>query len=181
LYTVQTYTVTASIEALASTPCAEFQVVMPLNVNNRYIRCQRGTFATPGSAPPWDLLAGASIDPATKKALSFAAVSCWFPYAPRQDPAAIRITFTLLDEERLPHSGSNVEVSSGGASAKLSPSAILTLTPTMAFHSSGNLVIRWLSKATPPYNNYSNRFFLIVDAGPAYGQTEFWLDVWDWS
>jgi hypothetical protein len=92
----------------------------------------------------------------------------------------IPITFTLLDETRSPHSGSNVEVTASGGTAKLSPSATLNVTPP-ASPGSGSISINWLSKATPPYNNYSNRFFLVVDAGPAYGRTEFWLDVWNWS
>jgi hypothetical protein len=37
----------------------------------------------------------------------------------------------------------------------------------------------WNSRG--PHTGYSNRFFLIVDAGCQYGQTEFWLDVWNWS
>lgn len=183
-YTVQTYTVTARIPYLSGQPCSEFEVVLPLNVNTRYIRCQR-TFGVAGSAPPWDesanALASATVNATTFSA--FVGMSCWFPYPPDQAPAAITITFTLLDESRLPHSGSNVEVASGGATAKLSPSATLNVTPASAFagSSGSNLSISWLSKATPPYNNYSNRFFLVIDAGPAYGQTEFWLDVWNWS
>ena len=184
LYSVQTYTVTASIEYLSSDPCAEFQVVVPLNVNNRYIRCQR-TFGVSGSAPPWDesanALASATVNPLNSpppSGLSLVLMSCWFPYPVGQGPAPIPITFTLLDENRSPHSGSNVEVSSGGAAAKLSPSATLNVTPTPAFGST-NLTINWLSQG--PRNNYSNRFFLVIDAGPAYGQTEFWLDVWNWS
>jgi len=183
VYTVQTYTITASIPYLSTAPCAEFEVVLPLNVNNRYIRCQR-SFGVAGSKPPWDESGLAS---ATVNALnsppppgpSLVGMSCWFPYPPGQTPTPIPITFTLLDENRLPHSGSNVEIASGGAKAKLSPAAILTVTPSTGFSSSTNLSINWLSKG--PRNDYSNRFFLVIDAGPAYGQTEFWLDVWYWS
>jgi hypothetical protein len=185
VYTVQTYTITARIEYLSSDPCAEFEVVLPLNVNNRYIRCQR-SFGVAGSKPPWDEsqngLASATVNALNSPppaAPSFVGMSCWFPYPPGQAPAPIPITFTLLDENRLPYSRSNVEVASGGAKAKLSPSATLTVTPTPAFSSSTNVSIQWLS--TGPRNDYSNRFFLVIDAGPAYGQTEFWLDVWNWS
>jgi hypothetical protein len=185
VYTVQTYTITARIEYLSSQPCAEFDVVLPLNVNNRYIRCQR-SFGVAGSKPPWDesenALASATVNALNSpppSGLSYVGMSCWFPYPPGQAPAAIPIRFTLLDENRLPHSGSNVEVASGGATAKLSPSATLTVMPTAAFSSSTNVSINWLSKG--PRNEYSNRFFLVIDAGPAYGRTEFWLDVWNWS
>ncbi len=184
LYTVQTYTITASIESLSSEPCAEFEVVLPVNVNNRYIRCQR-SFGVAGSKPPWDEtengLASATVNALNSPppaGLSYVGMSCWFPYPPGQVPAPIPIKFTLLDENRLPHSASNVEVASGGATAKLSPSATVIVRPTGAF-SSINVSINWLSKG--PHNEYSNRFFLVIDAGPAYGRTEFWLDVWNWS
>ena len=184
-YTVQTYTVTASIADLSSEPCAESEVVLPVNVNSRYIRCER-TFGVAGSKPPWDEsqngLASATVNALNSpppSGLSYVGMSCWFPYPPGQTPAPIPIMFTLLDENRLPHSGSNVEVTSSGGKAKLSPSATLTVTPAAAFSSSTNVSINWLSKG--PRNEYSNRFFLVIDAGPAYGQTEFWLDVWNWS
>jgi hypothetical protein len=184
-YTVQTYTVTASIADLSSEPCAEFEVVLPVNVNSRYIRCER-TYGLAGSKPPWDEsqngLASATLNALNSPppwGLSYVGMSCWFPYPPGQAPAPIPIMFTLLDENRLPHSGSNVEVTSSGGKAKLSPSATLTVTPAAAFSSSTNVSINWLSKG--PRNEYSNRFFLVIDAGPAYGQTEFWLDVWNWS
>ncbi|MBV8809682.1 MAG: hypothetical protein JO033_13500 [Acidobacteriaceae bacterium] len=185
VYTVQTYIITASIDSLSSEPCAEFEVVLPLNVNNRYIRCQR-SFGVAGSKPPWDEtengLASATVNALNSPppaGLSYVGMSCWFPYPPGQAPAPIPIKFTLLDENRLPHAASNVEVASGGATAKLSPSATLIVTPTGAFSSSTNVSINWLSKG--PRNEYSNRFFLVIDAGSAYGQTEFWLDVWNWS
>lgn len=183
---LQTYVLTATVSYLASTPCSEYQVAVPLNVVNRYIRCQRASFATPGSWPPWDTqqLSGVTINAAFTKsppsALPFATFSCWFPYLPGESPVAVPVRFTLLDEDRLPYTANNVLIGTSVTSAKLTPSTVLNVTPATAYNPNGSdFTLQWLSSG--PHNEFSNRFFLVVDAGCAYGRTEVWLDVWNWS
>jgi len=67
----------------------------------------------------------------------------------------------------------------GSASVRLSPSGTLTFTPARNYTTSANVTLTWLGPG--PQKNYSNRFFLAIDAGCAYGRTEVWLDVWNWS
>jgi hypothetical protein len=177
---LQTYTVSAKLQSPSNNPCSDYEVESPLNISERFLRCQK-SFASPGTPPPWDSLAGASInaDPTLPgSGLSAAVVSCWFPYLASEPTATVPITFTLLDENRLPHAGSNVVISVNGTNVSLNPSATTPVTLGRSYGSSA-FTVYWYSKG--PYTGYSNRFYLIVNAGCQYGQTEFWLDVWNWS
>jgi hypothetical protein len=178
---LQTYTVRARLQSPSNNPCSDYEVEAALNTANRYLRCQKGSFSSPGTAPPWDSLAGTSInaDPTLPgSGLSAAGVSCWFPYLDTEPIATVPMKFTLLDENRLPHTGSNVVISVNGTNVSLNPSASAAVTLSRSYGSSG-FTVHWYSKG--PHTGYSNRFYLIVNAGCQYGQTEFWLDVWNWS
>jgi hypothetical protein len=181
----QTYAVTAKIPALSDNACSESEVTVSLNVENRYLRAQRvPALSAPGSSPPWDDLAGVQINAAggnvePKNLRQYAGFSCWFPYLPGETPTPIRVQFTLLDENRVPFTGRNVMLLAGSASVRLSPSGTLTFTPARNYTTSANVTLTWLGPG--PQKNYSNRFFLAMDAGCAYGRTEVWLDVWNWS
>jgi hypothetical protein len=178
---LQTYTVSAKLQPPSNNPCLDYEVESPLNISERFLRCQRIVFSAPGTAPPWDSLAGTSINADTSlpgSGLSGAGVSCWFPYLENEPTATVPITFTLLDENRLPHAGSDVVISVNGANVALNPSATTQVTLDRSYTNSG-FTVAWKSKGS--YTGYSNRFYLIVNAGCQYGQTEFWLDVWNWS
>jgi hypothetical protein len=183
---VQTYSIRATLAAQSGDPCSDHEVTVPLNVKNRFLRLQRN-FAAVGPSPPWDPLAGAQInaDSALPPAnvVNFIGLSCWFPYVQGESPSSIPIKFTLLDENRMPHVGSEVVIAAPALSANsvtLSPSATLNVTPGASnVPLSPTLSVQWNSKG--PHNEYANRFFLIADGGCKFGQTEFWLDVWNWS
>jgi hypothetical protein len=184
---LQTYTVRASLPTTSSEVCANYEVEQPLNITQRFIRCQRasGSTATPGPAPAWDRLAGATINadpsqPTDGNKLDSVQFSLWFPYLDNETAVRVPVTFTLLDENRQPYAGSNVQIISlqGLSPTTLKPSAkgnlLLQRGPVPAVCS-----LSWKSKG--PVTGYSNRFYLIVDAGCLYGQTEFWLNVYNWS
>jgi hypothetical protein len=184
---VQSYIVRASLPTTSDDVCTSHEVEMPLNITQRVIRCQRTSAAAPGPAPTWDRLAGASINadlsrPVDKVKFDSAQFSLWFPYVSGETPVTVPVTFTLLDENRQPYARSNVLILSlqGLSPTLLKPSAkgnvLLPGTPNSI---GGGVTLFWKSKG--PVTGYSNRFYLIVDAGCKYGQTEFWLDVWNWS
>lgn len=185
---VQSYTVRASLPTTLDDVCTSHQVEMPLNITQRVIRCQRANTAsgaTPGPAPKWDRLAGATINadpsrPTEGGKLDFVQFTVWFPYLDSEETVRVPVTFTLLDENRQPYGRSNVQFISiqGIPPTTLKPSAKGNLTLARSpLPAVGTL--SWKSKG--PATGYSNRFYLIIDAGCKYGQTEFWLDVWNWS
>lgn len=184
---LQTYTVRATLPSASNEVCANYEVEVPLNITQRFIRCQRSSTGTAGPAPPWDSLAGATInaDPSlpgggskSDSVLTF----LWFPYLDSEPTAKVPVTFTLLDENRQPYARSNVQLISfqGLPPSTLKPSATGTLTlPRSPGGTLAGVNLTWKSKG--PATGYSNRFYLIVNAGCQYGQTEFWLDVYNWS
>jgi len=181
---LQSYRVRASLPTTSSQPCSDFEVEMPLNIEERFLHCQREpSQAVPGPAPRWDELAGASINanrnlPPERIPIT-APISIWFPYLTGEQQVPIPVTFTLLDENRQPHVGSEVFISTNEGLLPLKPSATGTVTPAKKRESDSRYGVIWQSPG--PETGYSNRFILIVDAGCKYGQTEFWLDVWNWS
>jgi hypothetical protein len=185
---VQTYLVRAKLTPPSTLPCSDYQVEAPLNIMNRFIRCQRFRTAE-GTAPPWDMLAGATIkadidDPRAPTGGSLLLAVLWFPYVSNEQPQTVPVTFTLLDENRQPYSRSDVELIVTNTERKfLAPSCTLNvriLTQEQAQNTqNGSIAIHWNSKGR--HTGYSNRFYLLVDAGCQFGQTEFWLDVFNWS
>jgi hypothetical protein len=111
----------------------------------------------------------------------YAWCTVWFPFRGNEHRVAVPVTITLLDENRQPYAGSDTSmVTERGQLVALRPSATVTLTLTESYHPEVmSFQFRWLSKGPP--TGYSNRFYLMVDAGCQYGQTEFWLDVFNWS
>ena len=183
---LQTYAVSARLPSgdEVTNGCTDYNVQVPLNIEERYIRCQRlGVLAIPGSSPPWDDLAGVTLHadavPGQHSRLKTAFFALWFPYAPGEEPGRIQITFTLLNENRQPHSTSNVTVSLDSGTTQLRPSARGGRTPGRSYASSTSVILTWNSKG--PSTGYSNRFYLTLDAGCRFGQTEVWLDVWNWA
>ena len=136
-------------------------------------------------APPWDTakLAGVTLHadaaPGQTRELKLAVFSFWFPYDPGENPAPVSLTFTLLNENREPHATSNVTVSVDSGTVTLRPTARGTRTPGRAYSDGRVFFLTWNSKGRS--TGYSNRFYLVVDAGCRFGQTEIWLDVWNWS
>jgi hypothetical protein len=183
---IKTYTVSAKLSKLQSAsnnPCSDYEVEAPLNITERFIRCQAPALLyKPAPAPPWDPLAGAGINADMSlppKNIGFVAgATCWFPYLASEPTATVPVTITLLDENRQPYSGSNVTLSLNGKSFPLKPS-VTGMVTLQRSRGTVTFSVLWLSKG--PYTGYSNRFYLIVNAGCQYGQTEYWLDVWNWS
>jgi hypothetical protein len=166
--------------------CSDYEVEVPLDINQRFIRCQRlkPPFAIAGTAPPWDSLAGATINAnpslGGKGTSNNTKVSLWFQYLAGEPPAAVPVTFTLLDENRQPYARSDVRLFAPTGAPTLKPSATVTLTLASGFEGGSSLLaLVWNSKGR--YTGFSNRFYLILNAGCQYGQTELWLDVWNWS
>jgi hypothetical protein len=182
---LQSYTVRATLESDSSHPCSDYEVEVPLNVAERFLRCQRDPSHTPpGSAPAWDPLAGATVNanpslPGGGSKTYVAALSLWFPYLVGEQRVPVPVTFTLLDENRQPHASSEVVIATNEGLLPLKPSATGTVTLATSREANTRYGLMWRSEG--PHSGYSNRFFLIVDAGCHYGQTEFWLDVWNWS
>jgi len=184
---LETYTVSARLlpQGEATNGCTDYRVQAPLNIGARYIRCQRTTSAVAGPAPVWDRLAGASINanpnlPGESNS-DTTQFFLWFPYASEPE-VPVPVTFTLLDENRQPYSRSNVQILSfaGLPLANLRPSATGRILLSKAYGNQGSQVhVIWRSRG--PATGYANRFYLIVNAGCQFGQTEFWLDVWNWS
>jgi len=184
---LETYTVSARLPTDEVTNgCTDYHVQVPLNISERYIRCQRiPGLSVAGTSPPWDTakLAGVTLHadaaPGQTRELKLAAFSLWFPYDPSENPAPVSLTFTLLNENRQPHATSNVTVSVDSGTVTLRPTARGTRTPGRAYSDSRVFFLGWNSKGRS--TGYSNRFYLVVDAGCRFGQTEIWLDVWNWS
>lgn len=179
---VQTYLVTAKLSPPSTNACTVYEIEAPLNVINRVISCQAAPTTPPGTPPRWDSLASATIkadidEPYAPPASPEAKAIVWFPAT--NDIPNVPVMFTLLDENRKPYGGSGVEVTASGVTAPLKPSATVNMTIARSFNSATNLTVRWVTKG--PYTGYSNRFYLLVNAGCQYGQTEFWLDVYNWS
>jgi hypothetical protein len=183
---LQSYRVHAKLETGSSDPCSDYEVEVLLNVQERFLRCQRAsTHTPPGRAPAWDELAGATLNansrlPGGGSKTHTALLSLWFPYVEEsQEQVTVPVTFTLLDENRRPHTGSNVVIRTNGEFLPLKPSATGMVTLAKKREAEPPYGLIWNSDG--PETGYSNRFFLIVDAGCHYGQSEFWLDVWNWS
>ena len=184
---LQTYRVRATLDEPPANPCSDYQAETPLTIENRFLRCQRfrNTFSG-GSWPSWDRLASATVDaavdnPAAPNGSFVVLAVLWFPYAPNEQPQTVPVTFTLLDENRQPYRGSDVELLSGNERKSLTPSCTLnvTLVREQERENGSNLTIQWKSKGRA--TGYSNLFYLLVNAGCQYGQNEFWLDVFNWS
>ena len=105
------------------------------------------------------------------------------PLCCRRATQTVPVTFTLLDENREPYGRSDVEICNRPRIARLWIHLDLQrdATQTKGSWKSAALIfsIHWNSKGQP--SGYSNRFYLLVNAGCQYGQTEFWLDVYNWS
>ncbi|MBV9268500.1 MAG: hypothetical protein JO061_20195, partial [Acidobacteriaceae bacterium] len=181
----QTYQVRATLTPEPETRCGGiFDVTSTLKVNNKALDLvmNPGSGSKAGPAPPWNARAGATInaDPSQPPTDAGNWVSIAFVLK-KTTPSAIAgpVKLTLLDEQRQPYAKSNVTVLvssvDGQSSVTLNPSATVMLTPI----SDGEFYLQWLTKGTG--RNYSNRFFLVVDGGCAFGQNEFWLDVWNWD
>ena len=89
------------------------------------------------------------------------------------------ITFTLLDANRNLFAAPGISLSyqdlANGSASLSSGTAVYNLTiPT-----DGVMWWEFFWELTGEQLNYSVRFILVIDAGPVYGQTEFWLDVWN--
>ena len=161
---------------------SHLEVTTAVKVQNNVISIDR-IAGSQGSAPVWanQDTGGASLNadptlPPSDVPLNFAVILISFNGSLPQK--AVPVKFTLLNETRQEHTTSQVEVTVSGSDASstfvLGPSTTVRFTPNGA-----NIFIQWLSPG--PYVNYSNRFILVVDAGCAYRQSEFWLDVWNWS
>ena len=95
-----------------------------------------------------------------------------FPYPPgAKEASEVVMKLYLLDADKNPHNGSNVQVTfDSGAKANLSSPA----TVKVPLATDGNTFeVEWLS--TGPETNYSSPFFLVLDAGGTYGQSVFGL------
>lgn len=184
---VQSYLVRAELTPPSTAPCSDYEVEAPLNIFNRFLRCQGAPSTEPATAaPPWDPRASANIKadingPNAPTGGALASLVLWFPYIAGEPRNPVPITFTLLDENRQPYARSDVEVLAGQARVSLKPSGTLPVTLLQQYGSGAvsNAAIFWRSAGQ--YTGYSNRFYLVVDAGCPYGQTEFWLDVFNWS
>ncbi|MBV8828631.1 MAG: hypothetical protein JO108_05335 [Acidobacteriaceae bacterium] len=182
----QTYQVTATLTPQPQNSCAVFTTTASLNVSNNSPILQWINIpgSQPGPAPSWGLGQGATINADPSQPPTNAGNSASIGLTIGQGTSATEsgpFTLTLLDEQRVPHTGSNVNVqlSVGNQqwTLQLNPSAMVTV--TLSNNRGAEILLHWLSSGPP--QNYSNRFFLIVDGGCLFGQNEFWLDVWNWS
>jgi hypothetical protein len=187
---LQNYRVRARLLDGPTNLCWDYQAETPLSITNRVIRCDRfpGTVAAP--APPWDseklastILKADIDDPRAPSGGDAAQINLWFPYPADESAQTVPVTFTLLDENREPYGRSDVDVVIGQDRTPLNPSSVRNVTIRTRRDVGGargpNVIIHWRSKGQP--SGYSNRFFLLVNAGTEFGQTEFWLDVYNWS
>ncbi|MBV8070141.1 MAG: hypothetical protein JO270_09575 [Acidobacteriaceae bacterium] len=177
-----TYLVRANAPPSTTEPCDDWEVTAPVMVQNRAISTgfQDGTR---GAGPPNNVDGGAQLNadqtksPYTKVE-NFAIAKYQFPYPPGgKAPAEVEMKLYLLDADKNPHNGSDVSVTfDSGAMVNLSRPATVKVPLAIP----GNtFTVKWLSKG--PETNYSSLFFLVLDAGGIYGQSEFWLHVWNWS
>ena len=188
---LQNYRVRARLMDGPPNLCWDFQAEAPLSITNRVIRCFRfpGTPPAPNS-PPWDTdnqastILKADIDnPRAPSGGDVAQINLWFPYPAGQPAQTVPVTFTLLDERREPYGRSDVDIVIGQDRRPLNPSCVHNVAIRRREDVGGapgpNVLVHWRSKGQP--SGYSNRFYLVVDAGTQFGQTEFWLDVYNWS
>jgi hypothetical protein len=175
---LQTYRVRATLLEYQGIACSDYQAETPLNITNRFIRCQAFRQTPRGIAsPPWDELASGRVN--EEAGVTEVLAVLWFDYVSGEEPQTVPVTFTLLDENRQPYGRSDVEISTNGERGFLAPSCTLNVTLLGENQSASNLSIRWNSEGKS--TGYSNLFYLVVNAGCRYGQTEFWLDVYNWS
>ena len=177
-----TYLVRANVPPSNTEPCDDWEVTAPVMVQNRAISTgfQAGTR---GAGPPNNDIGGAQLNAdQTKnpgKAVASSVIAKYqFPYPPgAKEASEVVMKLYLLDADKNPHNGSNVQVTfDSGAKANLSSPA----TVKVPLATDGNTFeVEWLS--TGPETNYSSLFFLVLDAGGTYGQSVFWLNVWNWS
>jgi hypothetical protein len=184
---LQSYRVRATLVEQPEGSCSDYQAETPLSITNRVLLCRRYGSTFGAISPPWDPLASATIDAAVNDlgapngSVQVLAVLS-FLFVSDEQPQTVPVTFTLLDETRQPYGRSDVEVSSGNERKSLTPSCTLNVTllrEQPAPSANSNLTILWNSKGL--VTGYANRFYLLVNAGCQYGQTEFWLDVHNWS
>lgn len=187
LSALQSYSVRATLVEQPAESCSDYQAETPLSITNRVLRFRRYGNTFGALSPPWDALASATIDAAVNNpnapngSIQVPAVLS-FPYVSDEQTQTVPLTFTLLDENREPYGSSDVELSSGNDRKSLTPSCTLNVTLVRAQDSAtanSNLTILWKSKG--PVTGYPNRFYLLVNGGREYGQTEFWLQVFNWS
>jgi hypothetical protein len=187
---LQNYRVRARLLNGPTNLCWDFQAETPLIITNRVIRCHRFPGYAAAPAPPWDpdKLAGASLkadidDPKAPSGGDAVGINLWFPYPQNQPGQTVPVTFTLVDENREPYGRSDVDVVIGQDRKPLNPTCVwdvyIRTRADVGNAPGGNVQIHWRSKGQP--SGYSNRFYLLVDAGSQFGRTEFWLDVSNWS
>ena len=185
---IQTYRVRATLDQPPQLPCSDYQAETPLSITNRVLSCQRFRGTSAGiSSPPWNLLAStvikADIDDPRAPTGGFAAYATLsFPYVSGEQTQTVPVTFTLLNENREPYGRSDVEVIVGAERKFLAPSCtfyVTLLRPEQVQSANPSITIFWNSKGR--HTEYSNQFYLVVNAGCEYGQTEFWLNVYNWS
>ena len=177
----QSYLVTATLPQNPAQPCLDYEVTGPVKLFNRTLTTA-WVGGTPEIAPIWNPDAGATLNanPAYPPAntSNSARVGYSFPFVPGETGGNVPMTVTLYDDQRRPHAGSDVWITfDSGPSARLSPSAQLSV--PLPLNTKGFFTIQWRSSG--PEVNYSALFYLVLDGLCAYGQTEFWLDVWNWS
>jgi hypothetical protein len=178
----QSYSIRASLPN-TSDPCVDWEVTAPVKLRNRVLQATLLEGAA-GDGPVFSPTGGAQLNASASQApeevKNIATVKYYFPYP----PGASYVTSTvvnvyLLNEERLPHINSNVQISfDSGASANLKRAAAQVTIPMPG--AGATFTIEWLSFSHSPPRGYSNLFYLILDAGCQFGQTEFWLSVWNW-
>ena len=178
------YSVTASIPSVNS-GCRIYEVTSAVKVLNNVIDVKLWN-GVAGDAPAWNLGAGAQLNADTTQPPSdvpnYVVCEYSFNYSSGQTPGSASVKLALYDDQRQLHVTSLVRISfQSGASATISltnPTPTLTV-PIPPNTAPQTLRVEWLSPG--PHVNYPVRFYLTFDAGCAYGMTEFWLNVWNWS
>jgi hypothetical protein len=174
------YSITASIPAINS-GCLIYEVTSAIKVLNNVIEVKLLN-GVPGDAPAWNLAAGAQLNADTTQAPANVPNYVECNYSIGQTPGSANMKLALYDDQRQLHVTSRVRISfQSGASATISstnptPTLNVPIPPNTAPQT---IRVEWLS--TGPHVNYPVRFYLTFDAGCAYGMTEFWLNVWNWS
>lgn len=177
----QSYLVTATIPPNLRQPCSDWEVTVPVKLVNRYLNAALIN-GTPGLSPVWNSQAGVELNAnphhEPRGVTNSAECGYDFPAVPGETDTMAPITISLYDDERQLHSGSDVRITfDTGQSAHLSPSATLTL--PIRINAKVNFTIEWRSKGAAV--KYSTLFYLVLDGGCAYGRTELWLTLWNWS
>lgn len=182
----QNYRVRAWLPNPPEQTCSDFQAESPLSITNRFLRCWVFRGFNRGISPYWDEFASAKLqadvdDPRAPGGSSRTSAVLWFPYVNEQQQP-VPVTFTLLDENRDPYSRSDVELFVGVESKLLAPSCtfnVILLREDQVATAPASFSLQWKSKGR--VTGYTNRFYLLINAGCQYGQAEFWLDVENWS